>query len=58
MSTVYEVRCHETGDDSDYLIKCFNTREEAEAYINQRNEAHPQDELYEHWYVKSSRNNR
>ena len=55
MSTVYEVRCHETGVDSDYLIKCFNTREEAEAYINQRNEAHPQDELYEHWYVKGSK---
>ena len=54
MRTVYEVRCHETGDDSDYLIKSFHTRREAEAYIRHRNEEHPQDELYEHWYVKSS----
>ena len=42
------------GDDSDYLIKSFQTRQEAEAYIRHRNEEHPQDELYEHWYVKSS----
>jgi len=53
MSTVYEVRCHEMGDDSDYLIKSFRTRREAESYIRRRNEEHPQDELYEHWYVKS-----
>ena len=26
MNTVYEVRCHETGDDSAYLIKSFHTR--------------------------------
>jgi hypothetical protein len=52
MSTVYEVRCHEMGDNSDYLIKSFHTRWEAEAYIRHRNEEHPQDELYEHWYVK------
>jgi hypothetical protein len=52
MSTVYEVRCHEMGDDSDYLIKSFRTRREAEAYIRHRNEERPQDELYEHWYVK------
>ena len=54
MSTIYEVRCHEMGDDSDYLIKSFHTRQEAEAYIRHRNEEHPHDELYEHWYVKSS----
>ena len=54
MRTVYEVRCHEMGDDSDYLIKSFHTHREAEAYIRHRNEEHPQDELYEHWYVKSS----
>ena len=54
MSTVYEVRCHETGDDSDYLIKAFHTRREADAYILRRNEEHPQDELYEHWYVKKT----
>lgn len=52
MKTVYEVRCHEMGDDSDYLIKTFSTREEADAYICQRNENHPNDELYEHWYVR------
>ena len=50
MRTVYEVRCHETGDDSDYLIKSFHTRQEAEAYIRHRNIERPQDELYEHWY--------
>ena len=54
MSTVYEVRCHETGDGSDYLIKAFHTRREADAYIRRRNEEHPQDELYEHWYVKKT----
>ena len=54
MSTVYEVRCHEMGDDSDYLIKSFQTRREAQAYIRHRNTEHPQDELYEHWYVKRS----
>ena len=52
MKTVYEVRCHETGDGSDYLIKSFHTRREADAYIRRRNEEHPQDELYEHWYIK------
>ncbi len=52
MSTVYEVRCHETGDGSDYLIRAFQTLQEAEAYIRRRNEERPQDELYEHWYVK------
>ena len=52
MKTVYEVRCHETGDGSDYLIKSFHTHREAEAYIRRRNEEHPQDELYEHWYIK------
>ena len=41
------------GDESDYLIKAFRTRREAEEYIRRRNEEHPQDELYEHWYVKS-----
>ena len=40
------------GDDSDHLIKSFHTRQEAEAYIRHRNEEHPHDELYEHWYVK------
>jgi hypothetical protein len=54
MSTVYEVRCHETGDGSVYLIKSFHTRREADAYILRRNEEHPQDELYEHWYVKKT----
>ena len=54
MRIVYEVRCHEMGDDSDYLIKSFPTRREAESYIRHRNEEHPQDELYEHWYVKRS----
>lgn len=52
MNTVYEVRCHETGDGSDYLIKVFHTRREADAYIRHRNEERPQDELYEHWYIK------
>jgi hypothetical protein len=52
MHSSYEVRCHETGDDSDYLIKTFATRHEAEAYIQRRNKEHPQDQLYEHWYVK------
>lgn len=52
MIIAYEVRCHETGDDSDYLIMSFHTRREAEAYIRHRNKEHPQDELYEHWYVK------
>ena len=52
MHTRYEVRCHETGDDSDYLIRSFTTRQAAEAYIQRRNEEHPQDQLYEHWYVK------
>lgn len=52
MHTCYEVRCHETGDDSDYLIKTFATRHEAEAYIQRRNVEHPQDQLYEHWYIK------
>ena len=55
MSTVYEVRCHEMGDDSDYLIKSFQTRREAEAYIRHRNKEHPQDEFYEHWYVVTER---
>lgn len=50
MRTVYEVRCHEMGDDSDYLIKSFHTRREAESYISRRNKEHPHDELYEHWY--------
>ena len=54
MSTVYEVRYHEMGDGSDYLIKDFHTRQEADAYIRRRNEEHPQDELYEHWYVKKT----
>lgn len=54
MSIVYEVRCHETGDGSDYLIKDFHTHREADAYIRRRNEEHPQDELYEHWYVKKT----
>lgn len=54
MSTVYEVRCHEMGDGSDYLIKDFHTHREADAYIRRRNEEHPQDELYEHWYVKKT----
>ena len=49
----YEVRCHELSDDSDYLIRSFATRQEAELYIRRRNEEHPGDELYEHWYVKS-----
>jgi hypothetical protein len=52
MRAVYEVRCHETGDDSDYLVNAFPSRQEAEEYIRRRNEQHPQDELYEHWYVK------
>lgn len=52
MNTKYEVRCHEWGDDSDYLIQVFATREEAEAYILRRNKQHPSDELYEHWYVR------
>ena len=54
MSTVYEVRCYETGDGSDYLIKSFHSRREAESYIRQRNAEHPQDELYEHWYIVSN----
>lgn len=33
----YEVRCHEWGDDIDYHIKDFSTRESAQAYIDARN---------------------
>ena len=55
MIIAYEVRCHETGDDSDYLIKSFQTRREAQAYIRHRNTEHPQDEFYEHWYVVTER---
>lgn len=47
----YEVRCHESGDDSDYLVEVFDTEEEAKACIAKRDEERPDDFLYEHWYV-------
>lgn len=47
----YEVRCHEWGDDSDYHIKDFSTRESAQTYIDARNKKRPADNLYEHWYI-------
>lgn len=46
----FEVRCSEMGDESDYHIQYFHTREEARAFIDSRD---PQDCLYETWYVVS-----
>lgn len=44
----FEVRCSEMGDESDYHIQYFHTREEAQALIDSRD---PQECLYETWYV-------
>ena len=52
--SLYNYIHEKTDDGSDYLIKVFHTRREADAYIRCRNEEHPQDELYEHWYVKKT----
>ena len=52
MKTVFEVRCHEWGDGSDYLITSFPTKRQAEEYVKQRNRQRPDDQLYEHWYVR------
>ena len=44
----FEVRCHEAGDDSDYSCEFFDTRQEAQAYVNDQ----PADDcLYEHLYI-------
>lgn len=47
----YEVRCHEWGDDSDYHIEDFSTREAAQAYIDARNKTCTGDDMYERWYI-------
>ena len=52
MKTVFEVRCHEWGDGSDYLIASFSTKRQAEEYVEKRNRQRPLDQLYEHWYVR------
>ena len=45
-------------DSSKYDFKtssdAISAYREADAYIRRRNEEHPQDELYEHWYVKKT----
>ena len=52
MKVVFEVRCHELGDGSDYLITTFPTKQQAEQFVEQRNKQRPLDQLYEHWYIR------
>lgn len=47
----FEVRCHEWGDNGDYHIEFFPTKEAAQTYIDHRNQSRPSDMLYEHWYI-------
>lgn len=47
----YEVRCHESGDDSDYLVEDFATLQDAKDFIAKRDEERPDDCLYEHWFI-------
>lgn len=47
----YEVRCHEWGDDSDYHRGYFNSREEAQKFIDDFYEPDPLTETYEKLYI-------
>lgn len=47
----YEIRCHETGDDSDYHWEFTDTREEAERIIKEFNSGPGFPFLYEHLYI-------
>jgi hypothetical protein len=47
----YEVRCHEWGDDSDYHRGYFNSREEAQKFIDDFYEPDPLAETYEKLYI-------
>ena len=47
----FEVRCHESGDDSDYHWGYYDSREEAQKAIDDFYASHPDSCLYEHLYI-------
>ena len=47
----FEIRCHESGDDSDYHWGYHNSREEAQNAIDDFYRSRPDTCLYEHLYT-------